>query len=138
MKAVTIAKLVVVILMIFANPGTSQAAASLQWHSYDEGMALGKSQGKKVFVHFWAEWCSVCHEMERKTFRNPAVVALLNENFISVKVNADQEQKVSAMFRINSLPDNWFFSEQSEPIAQRRGFIPPDTFIKILKYLNDQ
>jgi thioredoxin-related protein len=138
MRTGTIVKLLIVFLLIFASPGTRQAATSLKWHSYDEGMALGKSQGKKVFIHFWAEWCAYCHEMEQKTFRNPAVVALLNENFISVKVDTVKEQEVSAIFRINSLPDNWFFSEQGEPIAQRRGFIPPDTFIKILKYLNNQ
>ena len=138
MRAGTIAKLLIIIILVFTSPGTGQAATSLKWHSYDEGMALGNSQGKKVFIHFWSEWCRYCHEMERKTFRNPAVVAFLNENFISVKVDTDREQKVSAMFRIKGLPDNWFFSEQGEPIGHRPGYIPPDTFIKILKNLNNQ
>ena len=101
-------------------------------------MALGNSREKKVFIHFWAEWCRYCYEMERKTFRNPAVVAYLNENFIAVKVDTDREQKVAGMFGISSLPDNWFISEKGERLGYRQGYIPPDTFIKILKNVNKQ
>lgn len=138
MKIGNIARLTLIIVLIVVLPGVSHPVSSLNWYSYDEGMALGNSRGKKVFIHFWADWCRYCHEMERKTFRNPAVVAYLDENFISVKVDTDREQKVAGMFGISSLPDNWFISEKGERLGYRQGYIPPGTFIKILKNVNNQ
>jgi thioredoxin-related protein len=70
---------------------------------------------------------------KKKTFRNRAVVTYLNENFISIKVDYDREKKISALFRVNGLPDNWFFSKDGEIIGNRPGYIPPNVFLKILK-----
>jgi len=138
MKIGNIARLTLIIILIVVLPGVSHPVGPLNWYSFDEGMALGNSQGKKVFIHFWAEWCRYCHKMEKKTFRNPAVVAYLNENFIAVKVDTDREQKLADKLGIRSLPDNWFVSETGERLGYRQGYIPPDTFIKILKNVNKQ
>jgi thioredoxin-related protein len=117
--------------------GSAVAASPLQWHTFEEGMALGNSQSKKVFLFFWADWCQYCHTMEKETFRNPAIVKLLKEGFITVKVDAESEKRLSNMFRVKGLPDNWFFSESGEIIGHRPGYIPPDTFLKILKTMSN-
>ena len=103
----------------------------MKWHSFDDGMELGKAQGKIVFVFFWADWCTYCHTMDRETFHNQTVVDLLDRNFIAVKVDSDREQKLSNLFRIRGLPDNWFFSKSGSVLGHRPGYIPADTFIKI-------
>jgi thioredoxin-related protein len=121
--------------LLFAD--SAAAADSLKWHSFEEGMAIGNSQGKKVYIHFWADWCRFCHTMEKETFRNPAIVKLLSERFITVKVDAEREKQVSNMFRVKGLPDNWFFSESGDIIGHRPGYIPPDTFLKILKTISN-
>lgn len=100
-------------------------------------MALGKAQGKMVFVFFWADWCTYCHTMDRETFHNQTVVDLLDKNFIAVKVDSDREQKLSSHYRVRGLPDNLFFSESGDVFARRTGYIPPDTFIKILRSVAD-
>lgn len=118
-------------------PVTAGGPKPLKWHSFDDGMALGKDQGKIVFVHFWADWCSYCHAMDRETFHNQTVVDLLDKNFIAVKVDSDKEQKLSTLFRIRGLPDNWFFSKNGSVLGHRPGYIPADTFIKILRSIGD-
>ena len=59
--------------------------AGISWHPYDEGMALGKSHEKKVFINFYATWCTYCRMMDTTTFKDAAVIAYLNENFIDRK-----------------------------------------------------
>ena len=118
-------------------PVASGGSRPLKWHSFDEGMALGKAQGKVVFVFFWADWCTYCHTMDRETFHNQTVVDLLGKNFIAVKVDSDREQKLSNLFRIRGLPDNWFFSKSGGVLGHRPGYIPPDTFIKILRSIGN-
>ena len=125
-----------VLVWIFAAlipPAVVCGSKPLKWHSFDEGMALGKAQGKVVFVFFWADWCTYCHTMDRETFRNQTVVDLLDKNFIAVKVDSDREQKLSNLFKIRGLPDNWFFSKSGSVLGHRPGYIPADTFIKILR-----
>ena len=105
----------------------------LRWYSFDEGVALGKSQGKKVFVHFWAEWCTYCHTMERETFQNDTVTRILEKDFISIKVDTDRDKALSDMFKVRGLPDNWFLAEDGEIVGHRPGYIPAEVFVKILK-----
>jgi len=121
------------IVAALVPPAAAGGSKPLEWHSFDEGMALGKSQGKIVFVFFWADWCTYCHTMDRETFHNQTVVDLLDKNFIAVKVDSDREQKLSNLFKIRGLPDNWFFSKSGSVLGHRPGYIPADTFIKILR-----
>jgi thioredoxin-related protein len=123
---------------VFSPVQAASNTLKLKWYSFEEGMELGSSQGKKVFIHFWAQWCTYCHTMEKETFANPNVVDYLNRNFISVKVDTDREKTVSRLFRVNGLPDNWFFSARGQIIGHRPGYIPPDTFLKILEAVSSE
>jgi thioredoxin-related protein len=74
-------------MFIFINAlASSTQIKEIEWHSYDDGMARGKFEKKKVFLHFTAAWCYYCGIMERETFKDPAIISSLNENFISIKV----------------------------------------------------
>lgn len=108
----------------------------LKWYGFEEGMALGSEQGKKVFIHFWADWCAYCHAMDRETFQNPSVVNMLNRNFVAVKVDTDRDKELSTLFRVRGLPDNWFFSESGDVLGHRPGYIPAETFMKILQNID--
>jgi thioredoxin-related protein len=124
--------LIVLSLTVAATEGRA-SSKRINWYSFEEGMSLGNSAGKKIFLNFQADWCRYCHAMEKETFKNRSVVSYLNENFIAIKVNYDRERTLTSMFRVKGVPDNWFFSEDGEVIGHRPGFIPPDIFIKILK-----
>lgn len=117
-------------LAVTAGRATSN---ELKWYSFDEGTAVGKSEEKKIFIHFWAKWCRYCRTMERKTFRNPSVIAYLKKNFISIKVDYDREKKLVSIFKVRGLPDNWFFSKDGEIRKHQPGYIPPKKFLKLLK-----
>jgi thioredoxin-related protein len=124
--------LLVIGFMITTTAGHT-ASNSVKWYSFDEGMALGQSQEKRIFMHFWAEWCGYCRRMEKKTFSNSAVIAKLNENFISIKVNYDREKRLVTTFKVAGFPDNWFFSKDRKDIKHQPGYIPPEQFLVMLK-----
>jgi len=110
----------------------------IRWQSYADGMARAKSENKKVFVHFYADWCSTCKIMENKTFKDPAVIAALNQDYIPVKVNVDRNRKISEMFRVRLLPDTWFIAENNEIIGHRPGYIRPEQLKVLLKMFNEE
>ena len=105
--------------LMMVMPCGSAVSQEVQWHSYGDGMSRGKFEKKKVFIHFYADWCAVCRQMEKNTFKDPDVVALLNEEYIAIRVNTDREQETAIMFRVRALPDNWFIAEDGEIIGHR-------------------
>lgn len=108
------------------------ASDKIEWHSYESGMARSRFEKKRVFLYFHADWCGYCLEMDRKTFKDQAVIATLNRNFIPIRVDSDREKAAATLFRVKGLPDSWFLSENGEVIGHRPGFIPPDQMVKIL------
>jgi thiol:disulfide interchange protein len=119
-------------------PSGVAVSQEIQWHSFNAGMARGKFEKKKVFVHFYADWCAACKAMEKSTFKDPVVIASLNENFIPIKVDADREIQTASMFRVKGLPDNWFIGKEGEIIGHRPGYIPPDQLKNILTLIQNQ
>jgi thioredoxin-related protein len=117
---------------------SSVAAASdnIKWYSYKEGKVLGKIEKKKVFLHFYANWCGFCLKMNKVTFRDSAVVSYLNKNFIAVRVDFDKESATAEKYGVMGLPSTWFLTEMGQPIVNIPGYIPPDALMPLLKEVN--
>lgn len=123
-------------ILVFTNGSAS--TTDIQWHSYKDGMARGKFEKKKVIIHFTADWCYYCGVMEKETFKDPAVISSLNENFISIKVDFDEESNTSALYGVKGLPDTIFLAENGSIIGRRPGYIPPDVMKVILTTILEQ
>ena len=108
----------------------------IKWHTYEEGMALGKNEKKKVFLTFYADWCRYCKIMDKKTFKDNSIISYLNENFIAIKVNSDNERKLAANYKVTGLPATCFIAETGENIGSQPGYIPPETMMPLLKYIH--
>jgi len=109
------------------------AAEGIKWYAYDEGMALGKNEKKRVFLHFYADWCSYCVKMAKETFQDPSVVSSINENFIAIKVNVDKERKIASSYGVIGLPTTWFLDGNGDRMGNLPGYIPPDRLLSMLK-----
>ena len=124
----------VFIFMSLLSPAHADTTG-VKWVDYDKGMALGKSQQKKVFINFYATWCNFCRMMDTKTFTDTAVVDYLNNNYITVKVDVDQEREVAAHYNIRPLPDIWFISEKGEAIGNKPGYVTAEEMLPVLKFI---
>ena len=121
-----------------AMAGAKQKSANkIKWYGYKEGMTLAKKQNKQVYLHFFTDWCEYCKEMDATTFRNPAVVKMLNSEFVAIKVNTTKSYKVAAKYNIRPVPDNWFLSSSGSKIRNFLGYYEPDQFVTVLRYVND-
>jgi thiol:disulfide interchange protein len=125
-------------VLSFGFSGNDAYAKEIEWQSFAIGMARGKSENKKIFLHFYAEWCATCKVMKEKTFKDPGVIASLNEDFIPIKVDVDRNKEASAMFKVQLLPDTWFIAGNTKIIGHRPGYITPEQLKVILKMLLDE
>lgn len=114
----------------------NEVSNEIKWFSYDTGKAAAKKEGKKIFLHFRADWCSYCRLMSKETFKDPAVIAYLNANYIPITVNSDKETGLAQKYKVQGLPLNWFLEENGEKIGNRPGYISPSDLISFLKFIH--
>ncbi|MFH0725992.1 MAG: DUF255 domain-containing protein [Pseudomonadota bacterium] len=135
--------------VVLCNPATGSAADDqIKWYSYDEGMALGKKEGKKIFLHFYADWCHFCTEMKKNTFTNKDAINYLNQNFICILVNSDKERKIAGDYFVRGLPATFFLTAEGNkiqlPVEENRkmsdipGFITHEMLLKLLRYVQSE
>jgi thioredoxin-related protein len=112
------------------------ASDAIKWYSYEEGKVLAKVEKKKVFLHFYANWCGFCLKMAKVTFRDATVLSYLDHNFISIRVDFDKEPDIAVKYGVRGLPVNWFLMEMGQPIVSIPGYIDPEALLLLLKEVN--
>ena len=124
-----------IIFSLYFTPAMAEQKG-IQWQPYDTGIKMIKEQSKKGFLHFYTDWCTYCKIMNKQTFVDAKVIDYLNNNFISIRVNADKEKKVAKKYGVSRFPSTWFIAEDSTSLSNQPGFIKPDMLLDMLKFLN--
>ncbi len=83
-----------------ASPYLRQHADNLvEWHPWgDEAFALAQQLDRPVFLSVGYSTCHWCHVMEHESFEDEAIAKLLNEKFISIKVDREERPDVDAHY----------------------------------------
>jgi len=72
----------------------------VRWHPWgDAAFALAESEDKPILLDIGAVWCHWCHVMDRESYENPRIAALINELFVAVKVDRDERPDVDARYQ---------------------------------------
>lgn len=124
-------------LLILLGPFSKAVAGpKIKWFTYEEGLALAKQEQKKIFVHFYADWCAYCKKMDKETLRDPAVIEYLTDHFISIRVNSDKKRQIARDYFIRGLPSTWFVSPDGEKISSLPGYIEAKMLLSALKFIH--
>ena len=71
----------------------------VDWYAWgEEAFALAKRENKPVFLSIGYSTCHWCHVMERESFENPAIAKLLNEHYVSIKVDRESHPDVDEVY----------------------------------------
>ena len=89
--------LITLVLLLFNATFSvkGQSKEKINWISFNQLNDSLKTQPKKVFVDFYADWCLYCKEMNRTTFQDDLVIKELNENYYAVKMNIETEEEIT-------------------------------------------
>ena len=72
----------------------------VDWHPWGhEAFARAQSEDKPILLDIGAVWCHWCHVMDRESYEDPEVAALINQLFIAVKVDRDERPDVDARYQ---------------------------------------
>jgi len=72
----------------------------VQWHPWGEAaFARAQAENKPVLLDIGAVWCHWCHVMDRESYENAEIAALINQHFVAVKVDRDERPDVDARYQ---------------------------------------
>ena len=71
----------------------------VQWRPWgDEAFAAARERDVPVVVSIGYSACHWCHVMERESFEDEQIAALMNEHFVCIKVDREERPDVDAIY----------------------------------------
>ncbi len=81
-----------------------------------------------VILDLEAVWCHWCHVMEKTTYKDAKVVALLKSKYLPVRVDQDANPDLSNRYGDWGWPATIIFAPDGTEIVKRRGYLPPERY----------
>ena len=71
----------------------------VDWYPWgDEAFEKARAEGKPLFLSIGYSTCHWCHVMERESFENDEIAAILNRHFVPVKVDREERPDVDRIY----------------------------------------
>ncbi len=121
-----------------ASPYLLQHAKNpVDWFAWGpEALARAKAEDKPILLSIGYAACHWCHVMERESFENEEIAALMNERFVNIKVDREERPDldqiyqlvVQLMGRSGGWPLTVFLTPDQRPFFAGTYFPPQDKF----------
>jgi len=107
----------------------------VDWYPWsEEAFAKARAEDKPLFLSIGYSACHWCHVMERESFENESIAELLNEHFVSIKVDREERpdvdsiymQAVQMMSGHGGWPMSMFLTPDGAPFYAGTYFPPDD------------
>ncbi len=73
----------------------------VDWRAWGEGaFAKARDEDRPIFLSVGYSTCHWCHVMERESFENEAIAALLNRYFVPIKVDREERPDVDRVYML--------------------------------------
>jgi uncharacterized protein YyaL (SSP411 family) len=109
----------------------------IQWHEWgEEAFAAAQRDNKPMLLDIGAVWCHWCHVMDRESYDDPEVAAIVNEHFIAVKVDRDERPDIDSRYQVavsavsgqGGWPLTAFLTPDGKPFYGGTYFPPTDGY----------
>jgi len=129
--------------------GNAATIDDARWIRLEDAFTRAKQENKKVLIDVYTDWCGWCKKMDKETYSDSRIQKLLDEKFLTVKLNAESDAQVTvagekmsqAEFAkragVSGYPTTLFFDEKAGLITGVPGYFAPGRFSRVLTYIGD-
>jgi uncharacterized protein YyaL (SSP411 family) len=109
----------------------------IQWHEFgEEAFAAARAANKPVLLDIGAVWCHWCHVMDRESYDDAEVAAIVNDHYIAVKVDRDERPDIDSRYQLavasltgqGGWPLTAFLTPDGKPFYGGTYFPPADAY----------
>ncbi len=106
------------------------AGNEIPWSTdIESSLQQAATTGQPVLLEFTADWCMYCKRMEKTTFVDPRVVNFVTQNYVAVRIDADEHKQLVADLDIKGLPAILIVSPTLQIIERIPGFQTPEALL---------
>lgn len=134
-KAPALALAVIVLAGLIFIP---QARAAVDFKKYDEALTRAAAEDKHVMLYFWADWCKYCAMFNKEVLPDEDVIQSLNNSFLSVMVNIEEEPELAEQYQARTLPMIVFLDSKGTVAGYLPGYLPPADFLEVLNFVKNK
>ena len=107
----------------------------VEWYPWsDEALERAKKENKLIFLSVGYSTCYWCHVMEREVFSNPEIAALMNKDFINIKIDREERPDLDEIYMTatqlltqrGGWPNSVFLTPDLKPFYAGTYFPPTD------------
>ena len=107
----------------------------VDWYPWgEEALERARSEDKPILLSIGYSACHWCHVMERESFENETIAGLMNDNFVSIKVDREERpdldqvymQAVQMLTGSGGWPMTVFLTPEGKPFYGGTYFPPDD------------
>ena len=121
----------------------------VDWYPWGkEALERAKAEDKPILLSIGYSACHWCHVMERESFEDPEIAALMNEHFINVKVDREERPDLDELYQTaaqlltgqGGWPLTVFLTPDQRPFFAGTYFPPHDRygrpgFVRVMRTL---
>src|SRR5687768_8128996 len=89
---------------LFLAPGLVHAQEVKWRYDYASARREAEAKGLPLVIDFGTSNCPWCVKLDNTTLREPTIVQTINERFIPLKVDGEQERTLAQSLSIRSYP----------------------------------
>jgi thioredoxin-related protein len=117
---------------LFAASTTARSKVNWQ-KSLRSAHDAAVEQKKPLLLVFGASWCTFCHKMQRETFTDRNLAAMIDREFIAVALDFDKDTKAVKILDVEQLPCTVVLSPEADLLLKFVGFAKADAYQKKLQ-----
>jgi uncharacterized protein YyaL (SSP411 family) len=111
---------------------------AVEWREWGpSAFAEARRRDQPVLLALTATWCGDCHEMDARTYADPAVAEELASGFVPVRVDVDRHPRVRERYNAGGFPSTAFCTPTGELIAGA-GFLGPDGLRQVMTRVGER
>ena len=136
---------------------TTKPTEKIKWLTIEQAAERIKKEPRKVVIDVYTDWCGWCKKMDKDTFTDPEVAALINKHYYAVKLDAEGKEPITLNghtytfkpdYRAHELavallqgqmsyPTTVYLDEKFNMLAPVPGYLNAKNFSKILRYFGE-
>ncbi len=109
---------------------SSLFAAPFSNLSFEAASKQAAQTGKIVLVDFYTTWCGPCKLLDKNTWTDAAVIRLLEEKTVALRIDAEKESALSKHYKIEAYPSVLLIKPDGTEIDRLVGYMGPKAFIE--------
>jgi thiol:disulfide interchange protein DsbD len=116
--------------------GAVEKAEPSSWitNDFEGAKAKAKAEGKLLVIDLFAEWCAQCHELDEKTWPDPAVQQWLAGHAVALRLDTDAKRPdLAAPLKVLGYPTIIVMDADGKELRRTQGFQKPEAMLAFLQ-----